>query len=126
MNIELHILPEIDRHVAKGATMLTDEWYAYGSLELKGFTHKTIQHNLKIYVVGETHTNTIENFWSVLKRGLYGIYHYTSKKHLDRYLDEFCARYNTRELGETERFDKFLTQASGKNLTWQRLVQATA
>lgn len=116
-----NIIPVIEKHVKKGSTMLTDEWYAYGSLHLKGYTHKSIQHNLKIYVVGETHTNTIENFWSVLKRGLYGIYHYTSKKHLDRYLDEFCARYNTRDLSEAERFEKFLKQSESR-LTWKRLV----
>lgn len=116
------ILPIIEKNVAKGSTMLTDEYGAYSALNSLGYSHKTIQHNLKIYVQGEVHTNTIENFWSVLKRGLYGIYHYTSKKHLDRYLDEFCARYNTRHLGEAERFDNFLAQSAGKTLTWKRLV----
>lgn len=115
------IIPIIEKHVEKGSTMLTDEFYVYGQLELKGYFHKSIQHNLKIYVQGETHTNTIENFWSVLKRGLYGVYHYTSKKHLDRYLDEFCARYNTRDLTEAERFEKFLKQAESR-LTWKNLV----
>jgi transposase-like protein len=115
------IIPQIEKHVEKGSTMLTDEWYAYG--RLKGYTHKTIQHNLKIYVQGEVHTNTIENFWSVLKRGLYGIYHYTSKKHLDRYLDEFCARYNTRTLTESERFTNFLQQSESR-LSWKGLVGA--
>lgn len=118
------IIPQIEKHIAKGSTMLTDEWYAYG--RLTGYTHKTVQHGLKIYVQGEVHTNTIENFWSVLKRGLYGIYHFTSRKHLDRYLDEFCARYNTRELGEVERFDNFLAKSTGTTLTWNRLVQAQA
>jgi len=117
------IIPIIEKHVKKGSTMLTDEFHVYGQLELKGYFHKSIQHNLKIYVQGETHTNTIENFWSVLKRGLYGIYHYTSKKHLDRYLDEFCARYNTRDLTEAERFEKFLHQAESR-LTWKGLVGA--
>ncbi len=118
-----HLIPIIEKHVAKGSNMLTDEWYAYGQLHLKGYSHKTIQHNLKIYVQGEVHTNTIENFWSVLKRGLYGIYHYTSKKHLDRYLDEFCARYNTRDLTGAERFEKFL-QESESRLSWKDLVNA--
>ncbi len=119
------IIPIIEAHVTKGSTMLTDEYHVYGRLQ--GYEHKTIQHNLKIYVVGDIHTNTIENFWSVLKRGLYGIYHYTSKKHINRYLDEFCARYNTRHLGEAERFDAFLGQAGdGRTLTWKKLVHATA
>lgn len=120
------IVPIIEQHVKKGSTMLTDEFYAYGGLNLRGYEHKSIQHNLKIYVVGDIHTNTIENFWSVLKRGLYGIYHFTSKKHIDRYLDEFCARYNTRDLGETERFDLFLSQCSDRTLTWDRLTKGIA
>jgi hypothetical protein len=57
----------------------------------------------------------------VLKRGLYGIYHYTSKKHLDRYLDEFCARYNTRQLTGAERFETFLKQSENR-LSWKKLV----
>lgn len=116
------ILPIIEKNVAKGSTMLTDEYGAYSALNSLGYSHKTIQHNLKIYVQGEVHTNTIENFWSVLKRGLYGIYHYTSKKHLDRYLDEFCARYNTRYLGEANRFDFFLQQSNQRRLTYKRLT----
>lgn len=115
------IIPLIDKHVVKGSTMLTDEYYAYGRLEELGYQHKSIQHNLKIYVQGEIHTNTIENFWSVLKRGLYGIYHYTSKKHLNRYLDEFCARYNSRQITEAERFENFLHQSEHR-LSWKELV----
>lgn len=114
-----HIVPIIKNKVQKGSTMLTDEWYAYTGLS--EYTHKTIQHSLKVYVKGDIHTNTIENFWSVLKRGLYGIYHYTSKKHLNRYLDEFCARYNTRELNEADRFEKFLHQSESR-LSWKKLV----
>jgi transposase-like protein len=113
------IVPLIHKHVKKGATMLTDEWYAYTGL--KGYKHRTIKHSLKIYVRGDVHTNTIEGFWSLLKRGLYGIYHSTSKKHLNRYLDEFCARFNTRNIGEAERFEKFLHQ-SEKRLSWKKLV----
>ncbi len=54
------------------------------------------------------HINTIENYWSVLKRGLYGIYHQVSDKHISRYLDEYATRFNTRHLSRHERFDKFL------------------
>ena len=116
------ILPIIQDNVAKGTTMLTDEHYAYEGLKYREYTHKTIQHNLKIYVRGEVHTNTIENFWSCLKRGLNGTYHHTSKKHLDRYLDEFCARYNTRNLTEADRFDNFLSQSAGR-LTYANLIK---
>ena len=115
------IIPVIEKHVEKGATMLTDEWYAYN--RLSGYTHKSIPHNLKIYVQGETHTNTIENFWATLKRGLYGIYHFTSKKHLDRYLDEFCARYNSRNISDEERFNQFLGQSNSR-LTYKSLISS--
>ena len=67
------------------------------------------------------HTNTIENFWSVLKRGLYGVYHQVSDKHLERYLDEFAARFNTRELDTYERFNNFLNQ-SDSVLTYKTLT----
>lgn len=115
------ILPIIEKHVKKGATMLTDEYVAYVNLDKLGYNHKAIYHKQNIYVDGEIHTNTVENFWSVLKRGLYGIYHYTSKKHLDRYLAEFCARYNTRDLSEEQRFDHFLKQ-SDVRLKYDTLV----
>lgn len=114
------ILPIIEKHIKKGSTMLTDDASALRQLGKHGYEHKIIQHNLKIYVQGDVHTNTIENFWSVLKRGLYGIYHYTSKKHLDRYLDEFCARYNSRDIGEAERFENFLHNSEHR-LSWKEL-----
>ena len=72
------------------------------------YTHDSVKHALSIYVEGSVHTNTIENFWSILKRGLYGIYHQVSEKHLERYLDDFSARFNTRKLSSNDRFMKFL------------------
>jgi len=61
-----------------------------------------------MYVESQLHTNTIENFWSVLKRGLYGVYHQVSDKHISRYLDECAARFNKREFTSNERFNQFL------------------
>lgn len=116
------ILPIIEKHVAKDATMLTDEYVAYVKLADLGYSHKAVYHQQNVYVKGTTHTNTIENFWSVLKRGLYGTYHYTSKKHLDRYLTEFCARFNTRQISEDQRFEMFIENCHDRRLTYKALT----
>lgn len=116
------ILPIIEKHVAKDATMLTDEYVAYVKLADLGYNHKAVYHQQNVYVKGTTHTNTIENFWSVLKRGLYGTYHYTSKKHLDRYLTEFCARFNTRQISENQRFEMFMENCHDRRLTYKALT----
>ncbi|WP_397364343.1 IS1595 family transposase [Olleya sp. R77988] len=110
----------VTTHVPKNATIYSDEAHAYRKLN-KYYTHDNVKHSLNIYVEGSVHTNTIENFWSVLKRGLYGVYHQVSEKHLERYLDEYAARFNTRHLSSRERFDNFLVEAesvlSYKSLT---------
>jgi len=110
----------VTTHVPQDATIYSDEAPAYNHLN-KFYTHDNIKHSLNIYVEGNVHTNTIENFWSVLKRGLYGIYHQVSEKHLERYLDEFSARFNTRKLTGHERFDKFLNDSESV-LSYKRLV----
>ncbi|HTA62002.1 MAG TPA: IS1595 family transposase, partial [Bacteroidia bacterium] len=84
-----NMVPFIQNHVPSGAHIVTDEHTSYSQLN-KIYTHNTVTHSLRVYVQGNTHTNTIENFWSILKRGLYGIYHQVSDKHLERYLNEFA------------------------------------
>ena len=111
----------IRNHVPKGSTVYTDESRVYRKLK-KTYTHDSVKHALNIYVDGNVHTNTIENFWSVLKRGLYGIYHQVSDKHLSRYLDEFAARYNNRTLSSNEKFDKFLADSESV-LTYDILIK---
>lgn len=115
-----NMLTFIKKHVPEGSKIYTDEFRGYKQLN-KRYTHETVQHALHVYVAGDVHTNTIENFWSVLKRGLYGVYHQVSEKHLERYLNEFASRYNTRECATDERFELFLGQSEGrllyKNLT---------
>ncbi|MDN5114882.1 IS1595 family transposase [Aliarcobacter butzleri] len=97
---------EIIRSVKHTASLYTDEWLGY-----KGVSKIYVKHNQGEYVNGRVHTNTIEGFWSLLKRGIVGIYHFTSKKHLQRYVDEFVFRYNTRtrKKSESERFNLLLT-----------------
>lgn len=100
----------IKKHVPEKSTIYSDQATVYKQLH-KTYTHDSVNHALSIYVEGDVHTNTIENFWSILKRGIYGIYHQVSDKHISRYLDEFAARFNTRDLTPQERFDGFLVDS---------------
>lgn len=115
------ILPLIEKHIEQGSEVHTDESRIYHSVG-KTFTHKTVVHSASQYVVGNCHTNTIENFWSTLKRGINGIYHHVSEKHLERYLDEYANRYNTRDLTSQERFEGFLGQSESP-LSYKELIQ---
>lgn len=121
---ESAMLPFIRKYVPKGARVITDEHFAYKNLG-KDYVHDTINHNIKIYVNGEIHSNTIENFWSVLKRGLYGVYHGVSDKHLTSYLNEFASRFNTRKLGTEERFENFLVQSEHRLLYKNLIAKAS-
>lgn len=82
-------------HVEKGSTVFTDEWRGYNGIE-RQYEHQRIDHSHKEYVSGIVHTNSIENFWALLKRGIFGQYHQISKRHLHRYINEFCFRHNNR------------------------------
>jgi transposase-like protein len=115
-----NMVPFIERTVQVGTRVITDESNAYGGLS-RNYAHNKVNHSLKVYVNGDAHTNTIENFWSVLKRGLYGIYHSVSEKHLERYLNEFSSRYNERKLSSQARFEGFLTQ-SQRRLRYKSLI----
>jgi transposase-like protein len=99
---------ELINQVKENAKVFTDEWLGYKSIN-KIYDHSYIKHNCKEYVNGNIRTNTIEGFWSLLKRGIIGIYHFVSKKHLQRYIDEFVFRYNTRIEEESSRFNHFFT-----------------
>ncbi len=94
-NSEYCLLPPIIEHISPDATIYTDEWRGYRSLKME-YAHSTVKHNAGQYVDGSAHTNSIESFWAILKRGIYGIYHFTSRKHLHYYIDEFVFRYNSR------------------------------
>jgi len=118
--VQYEVQPFIDAHIKHGSEVHTDESHIYRSLNLT-YDHSTVVHSAKQYVVGNVHTNTIENFWSVLKRGLYGVYHQVSDKHFEAYLDEYSARFNTRNLTSQERFENFLVQSESV-LSYKRLV----
>jgi len=114
-----HITPEVVKNV-KDAMVYTDEWVGYKQ-ENKIYDHLYVKHNEGEYVNGRIYTNTIEGFWSILKRGIVGIYHFTSRKHIQRYIDEFVFRYNTRQHIETERFNMFLQNIEHR-LTFKELI----
>lgn len=110
----------IETHVPGGSKIYTDEFRGYRVLS-ETYHHKTVNHKVSLFVVGDIHTNSIESFWAILKRGVYGIYHQVSDKHLDRYLDEFAGRFNTKELDCQEKFDKFL-KANTSYLSYKELI----
>jgi transposase len=83
------ILPQVKRWVAQGTRVMTDDALVYEALPLHGFTHESVNHSAHEYVRGNAHTNTIESFWALLKRGINGTYIHVSKKHLQKYLWEF-------------------------------------
>lgn len=118
---QITIEPIVRAKVKVNSNVFTDEWFAYKDLH-QWFNHQIVNHRLKQYVNGQVSTNSIEGFWSHLKRGINGTYHWVSKGHLSKYTDEFTLRYNTRECDERERFELVLSSVVGKNLTYQQLI----
>lgn len=104
----------------KQAIIYTDEWRGYKSIK-QLFKHEIVKHKEYEYVRDNVYTNTIEGFWSLLKRGVIGIYHFISKPHLQKYVDEFVYRYNTRNFTECERFN-FLLRNIEHRLTYKELI----
>lgn len=112
----------IDQTVQKGSTMVTDGYAMYAYLKnSKEFTHVVVDHSKGEYVRGGFHTNGIENFWSLLKRGIIGIFHQVSPWHLQRYCDEFASRYNSRKITDSERFELSIKNSAGR-LTYAQLI----
>ncbi len=91
------LLPHIREHVIPTTTVCTDEAGGYYHLKDNGYDHKVIRHNERVYVIGNVHTNTIEGFWSQLKRSIDGTYHHVTAEHLQEYIDEYSFRYNHRK-----------------------------
>ncbi|WP_046759229.1 IS1595 family transposase [Kordia jejudonensis] len=111
---------EVIRNVKESAKLYSDEWLGYKGVN-RIYDHSIVKHNQNQYVNGRVHTNTIEGFWSLLKRGIFGIYHFTSKKHLQMYVDEFVFRYNSRKIGESERFNLLLSNIENR-ITYKELI----
>lgn len=111
---------KVREHVAPGSEVYTDAWIAYTGLDAE-YVHNVIDH-AEAYAIGRVHTNGIENFWSLLKRGLKGTYIAVEPFHLFRYLDEQAFRYNNRKPDDGNRFTRTLARVEGKRLTYKRLI----
>jgi transposase-like protein len=114
----------IAENVEEGATIHTDESKGYQNLSAMSYQHDTVDHSAKEYVRGDVSTNNIETVWALLKRGLHGVYHHASAKHLGRYVDEFTFRLNEGNVKfhTLERLDSFIDAVVGKRLTYERLT----
>jgi transposase-like protein len=121
-----NLQPIVREHVEAGAAIFTDQLKSYVGLEAD-YAHQIIDHAVE-YVRGSVHTNGLENFWSLAKRGLHGTYVSVEPFHLFRYFDEQAFRYNNRKdadgvpLNDGERFSLAVSQIVGKRLTWDRLT----
>jgi transposase-like protein len=107
----------VREHVQGGSYIFSDAWRSYNGLSAD-YVHQVIDHAEK-YVDGEVHTNGIENFWSLLKRGLKGTYINVEPFHLFRYLDEQAFRFNNRKVSDGVRFVEALSSVVGKRLTFR-------
>ncbi len=112
---------EVKKHVEAGAALYTDALLSYEGLATE-YAHQVVDHAVQ-YVDGKVHTNGLENFWSLLKRGISGTYVSVEPFHLFRYLDEQSFRYNNRkEMDDFDRFRLALSQIAGKRLTYKHLT----
>jgi transposase-like protein len=107
----------------EGATVVTDAFRSYAGLS-DAYTHKTVNHSVGEYVRDQAHTNGIESFWALLKRGHYGIFHSMSGKHLHRYVNEFAFRHNTKQAGTMGFIEATVSRMVGKRLTYKELINA--
>lgn len=120
--VELH--RAIAARVEVGSTLHTDEAAAYGGIGGLFFDHETINHSAGEYVRGDVTTNSIESVWAVLKRGLTGVYHHASPKHLGRYVNEFTFRLNDGNVKRMTmaRMDSFIKACAGRRITYKELT----
>lgn len=112
----------INLHTEPGGTIYTDESSLYNGLH--HLTHKAVRHRDKEYVRGDVHTNGVEGFWSMIKRGVYGTYHHVSPEHLHRYVTEFEGRHNARPLDTEDQMTLMAMGAEGKRLRYRDLIDS--
>ena len=111
---------KVRQHVEQGSDLFTDALKSYRGLQSE-YAHQVVDRAVE-YVRGHVHTNTIENFWSLLKRGLKGTYVSVEPFHLFRYLDEQSFRFNTRKTNDADRFAAALSSIPGRRLTYRQLI----
>ena len=110
----------IHRTTKPGATVFTDEHGAYRGLV--GFAHESINHSVGEYVRGQAHTQGIESFWAMLKRAHTGTFHKISRKHLNRYVQEFAGKHNLRDYGTRDQMERVAHALVGRRLTYDDLT----
>ena len=109
----------VKRNAAEGATVYTDDNAAYNGVP---FDHETVKHSVKEYVRGKVHTNGVESFWAMFKRGHKGTYHKMSPKHLHRYVTEFVGRHNKRSSDTIDQIGSVIQGMEGKRLSFADLT----
>ena len=114
----------IEGHVEPGSALYSDESAAVAGIPdmLNGLHHETVNHSVGEYVRGTAHTNGVESFWSMLKRGYQGTYHKMSPKHLQRYVTEFAGRHNVRDLDTLMQMTLVARGMDGRRLPWKTLT----
>lgn len=114
----------IHTHVEAGSTLHTDEAGAYNGLHGLFFERESVNHSAGEYVRAGVHTNGIESVWAVMKRGLHGVYHHASRKHLGRYVNEFAFRLNDGNVKRhtMQRLDSMIAATTGKRITYKELI----
>ncbi len=122
--VKQSICTAVQKHVQPGTRIMADENPSYQALTRKAYTVDAVTHSTGEYVRGDIHTNSIESVWAVLKRGLHGVYHHASKKHMGRYVDEFTFRLNAGNVSRHtfERLDSLVGAVSGKQITYKELI----
>lgn len=110
----------VKTYVVEGSTLYTDDCAGYKGLV--DYNHESVNHTVGEYVRGQAHTNGIESFWALLKRGYYGVFHQFSWKHLHRYLVEFESRHSMKCMNGEQRVDSMLESTSGLRLTYKALI----
>ena len=113
----------IEETAERGSIIYTDQHGGYMGLKDKGFKHESVNHGVGEYTRGQISTQSVESFWSMLKRGYVGVYHYMSEKHLQRYVDEYVGRHNGRQEPTMSQISGVVQGVLGKRLSYKELTK---
>ena len=113
----------VQENVEEGTMVYTDQHMGYKGLKKKNYRHESVNHGVGEYIRGKAHTQGVESFWSMLKRGHMGVYHQMSPKHLQRYIDEYVGRHNARPLDTIKQIEVTFKGMNGKRLKYKELIR---
>ena len=113
----------VKRAVKEGSTVYTDNNMGYKGLAKKNYKHESVNHSVGEYIKDQAHTNGVESFWSLLKRGYIGVYHQMSEKHLQRYVDEYLGRHNGRQESTMDQMSGVVQAMLDKRLSYKELTE---